>query len=256
MKRGSRVFKKIALLLVLTLIIGLAAACAAPEETVVIGAILPEDEESAALYEQAVNGVSLALSEINSQGGILGKAVEIVYVEDKISKNGLIGMVCFFGSDKTESAMLVCRENGIPAITVGSIDAEIDLLVSAQAAEMIKDGMATAAVIYERSDYGKQLSFLFKEKYKSIGGAVPVDESYIAEYDRDFSFIFDKMPGLGIDAILLIGHLAEGADFFDRAKELEPEAPVYEMKIIDPGDFDWTMHWYDAVMHFASCEIL
>jgi branched-chain amino acid transport system substrate-binding protein len=262
--------KKTALIFMFILALTFATGCGAVKaKPILIGVVLPEAEEFEDMREQAIRGIELAVDEINQDGGLLGKTVEIVLAEGQIDESGFSGVVGYIADNLTYNIALSCQQNGIPVVTAGSTDSAVtkigDYIFAintgyaghgSQLAELLIDSnSAVTAVIYERSEYGRRVSDAFKEAYKARGGIISADESYIAEYDRDFSFIIDKIAGADIKTILLIGSLAEGADFLSKATELGKDGYLYETENNYTDGFDWSMYFYDAVKLLADAAV-
>ncbi|MBI4438492.1 ABC transporter substrate-binding protein, partial [Candidatus Woesearchaeota archaeon] len=75
----------IGILVVLVIIVGGAVLLSKPAsaETTKIGSILPLTGEAAEIGLRAQESINLALEEINSQGGINGKKLEVIFEDSK-----------------------------------------------------------------------------------------------------------------------------------------------------------------------------
>ena len=67
----------------LALLAGLLSRATEAEETLKIGSILILSGEGASWGNAARNGIELAIERINSQGGVMGKKLEVVYQDDQ-----------------------------------------------------------------------------------------------------------------------------------------------------------------------------
>jgi branched-chain amino acid transport system substrate-binding protein len=102
------------------------------KEPIKIGVLAPLTGEAASFGQNSLAGVNLAVKEINDQGGINGRKVEIVAEDDKCSAEGvnainklinvdkvigIIGPVC---SASGGPSLPIAQNNGVPAIITAS----------------------------------------------------------------------------------------------------------------------------------------
>ncbi len=96
-----------------------------------IGFAGPLTGDQAKMGMDLKNGVSLAVEEWNSQGGVLGKKIEVIISDDqhdpkqavsvanKMVNEGVVGVVGHFNSSCSLPASDVYNRAGIPMITPG-----------------------------------------------------------------------------------------------------------------------------------------
>src|SRR3954447_304678 len=109
------------------LALALASAGAQAQETIKIGVIQPLTGSVAYNGTTDVNGIKLALSEINAKGGVLGKQVELVIedgqckpansvnaAEKLVQRDKVVGLIGAFCSSATAAIMPVAEGNKVP----------------------------------------------------------------------------------------------------------------------------------------------
>ncbi|RME53019.1 ethanolamine utilization protein EutJ, partial [Candidatus Woesearchaeota archaeon] len=103
------------------------------EDSVVkIGVSLPLTGEAASIGESALAGITLAVNEVNAEGGIGGKQIELIVEDDQCSPDGvsaiqklinvddvtaIIGPVC---SPVAGPGLPIAQEKGIPSIIIAT----------------------------------------------------------------------------------------------------------------------------------------
>jgi branched-chain amino acid transport system substrate-binding protein len=183
-----------------------------PVEKIKLGAILPLTGDAAeyGLPEQA--GIQIAMEEINANGGVNGKQLEVIIEDAKcdakdattatqklIDVDGvkvIIGGAC---SSETIAAAAITEPKQIlllsPTASNPSITAIGDFVfrtypsdafsASVAAEYAMKQGWKTAAIISEQKDYAQGLRNTFKETFNRLGGSIVADETFGPD-DTDF----------------------------------------------------------------------
>ncbi|MBI1934526.1 ABC transporter substrate-binding protein, partial [Candidatus Peregrinibacteria bacterium] len=103
----------------------LLTACKASGDTIKIGFIGPLTGDAAALGKDILNGTQIAVEEVNANGGINGKQVQIITEDGRCS-----------GSDATNAAQKLINIDHVVAIVGGSCSSET--LAAAAVAESAK----------------------------------------------------------------------------------------------------------------------
>ncbi|MEE0776152.1 MAG: ABC transporter substrate-binding protein [Bacillota bacterium] len=257
------------LLLVLSLIlsVGLLAGCGDKEkttteadsgDTIKVGLNYELSGTVATYGEDSVKGIELAIEEINAAGGVDGKTIELVKIDNKSE-----------GSEATSVATKLVDQEGVVAIlgpaTSGNFKATIPVgeskkvpVISASATAddvTTKDGKAydyvfrtcfsdsyqgsvmatfaneklsaTKAVIIKdtSSDYAKGLADNFQSTFEDAGGQIVASEGYVAG-DTDFKSILTKIKGSEFDVIYLPGYYSEVGLIVKQARDLGIDVPV------------------------------
>lgn len=195
-----------------------------------IGAIGPYTGAVAVYGIEARNGIELAVKEINANGGIMGKQVELIAEDDEGSpektvnvykkltiKDNVDIIVGSLTSGCTAAITTLAQAQKVllfaPAATTTNITDAGDFIFRACfidpfqgtvggkfAAENL--GKKKAAVLYDvQNDYSVGLYENFKKAFESTGGTV-VAESY-ASGDKDFNAQITKIKNENPDVVFL-----------------------------------------------------
>src|SRR4030042_3816967 len=191
------------------------SACQKKEDTIKIGISCPITGDQAKMGMDFKNGVSLAVEEWNSKGGVLGKRVRMIVSDDqhdpkqavsianKMVNEGVVGVIGHFNSSCSIPASDVYNRAGIPMITPGSTNPQLtekgyrgvsrvcgrDDQQGRVAAEFVINYLKlnNAAILHDKTTYGQGLANEFK---KSLGDKVKVVYyGAIVQGDRDFKMV-------------------------------------------------------------------
>lgn len=228
-----------------------------------------EQSGDAATYGTShVEGIQLAVEEINAAGGVdIGGTKKKIVLDIKDNKssdaelpsvyNSLVegGSVVILGpavSSLTKQSFTMAEESKIPTISASATDnlATIkgdgsvqpygfkicysDSFQGNAIAKSAKDKGFNKVLIYadNSSDYAKGLTTVFEEKFKELGGEVVGVESY-TKGDKDFSSVLTKIKGQEFDAIFVPGYYEEASQIVKQAREMGIEKPI-----LGPDGFD------------------
>lgn len=214
----------------------------------------------AATYGQGLTeGIELAIEELNKNGGVLGKQLEPIKIDNKSeateSANAATKLatrdkvVAILGSDtsgSTKAAIPAAMQNKIPIIS-GSATAD-DVTIDSNG--KVKDyvfktcfndsfqgimmaefayndlGLKNAAILADTtSDYAQGLSKNFKETFTSLGGKVQVEEAYQAK-ETDFKAVLTRIKGKNPEVLFVPGYYEEVGLIVRQARELGLNVPI------------------------------
>jgi len=217
-----------------------------------IGVMLPMTGEAASWGENSLAGITLALNEINNQGGIDGREVEIVVEDDQCTSAGvaainklinvdqvdvIVGPVCSAVAGPT---MPIAQNAGIPVMMVGASAPDLtsigdnifrvypsDALQGVISAEFMLDELKhdKVAVVYTKNDWGEGLKNVFVEEFEDLGGEV-VYESGVLQDDVDFKTEITKIKNAGAEAIFVPIYPTNAIAFFKQSEELGLDLPM------------------------------
>lgn len=260
--------KKLCILLVVVLMLSLFAGCTkkADENVIRIGVNYELSGNVAAYGQSSVAGIEFAIEEINKAGGIDGKKIKIVKVDNKseeaeattlttrlMTKDKVVAVLGPATSGAFSSTIPVASQNKIPVIS-GSATADkvtvddkgnvqeyafrICFLDSAQGTAMAlfayENLEKTKAVIIKdnSSDYGKGLAENFTKKFEDLGGTIVAEEGYV-KGDTDFNAILTSIKGQDFDVIFIPGYYEEAGLIIKQARQQGIDTPI-----IGPDGFD------------------
>lgn len=198
--------------------------------------------------------VELSAEQINQKGGINGKQVELVELDDKAdpkeaaivankfaSDASIIGVVGHYTSSTTLAGAPIYNKAGLSHIAIGSTSPAVtnagpftyrDITTDAYDGEIVAkwtvdEGAKKIAILYENDDYGKGLADVYNKKVTSLGSQIVFQEPYNLGETKDFSAILTKLKNAGPDTIFIAGQYNEAAMILKQGKRLGISLPVF-----------------------------
>jgi branched-chain amino acid transport system substrate-binding protein len=253
--------------MVSTLVAGVLAGCGAKEsagggsggDTIKIGVNLELSGGVASYGESLEKGVDLATKEINENGGIDGKKIELVKVDNKSEAAEATSAAIKLTSQDQVSAIIGAATSGntvaqaqiandtktvlitpsgtSPTVTVaedGSVNefvfrtSFIDPFQGTVAANFAANtlNIKNAAIFADSSsDYSKGLSKSFKETFEAAGGTIVAEEAYVAK-DTDFRATLTRILSKKPDFVFIPGYYEEVGLIVKQARELGLDVPL------------------------------
>lgn len=224
-------------------------------DTIKIGANLELSGAVAAYGEAEKDGVELAVEQINKDGGVDGKKIELVTKDNKsdnneaatvaanlTTKEGVAAIVGPATSGAAKATIPNLTKAGVPAVTPSGTDDAITVqndkvqedifrscfqdsfqgvVLAKYADETLKAGKA-AILADNSSDYAIGLTKAFKETYK---GEVVAEENFAAG-DKDFQAILTGIKDKDFDFIYLPGYYTEAGLIIKQAREMGIDKPI------------------------------
>lgn len=225
-------------------------------ETIKIGANLELSGGVASYGQSILEGLELAVEEINKEG-IDGKKLELVTVDNKSdaaeATNGAIKLVnqdqvaAIIGaatSTNTIAQIQVAQDSKIPLITPTGTNPDITnkdgklndfvfrtcfidpfqgTVAANFAAKELK--VSTAAVyIDSASDYSKGLAKAFKEAFEANGGKIVAEEAFVAK-DTDFRATLTRIKAENPEFVFVPAYYEEVGLILKQARELGINVP-------------------------------
>jgi branched-chain amino acid transport system substrate-binding protein len=195
-----------------------------------------------------MKGLNMALAEINSSGGLLGRQVEILSEDNAGDKAQALNITKkYVTQDKvaaiigdpttgiTKVAGQVANENKTVIMSAGSTGTQVveigpyvfrDTLLDTVAAPatakyMVQEkGWKNVALITSKNnDYSVSLSAIFKKAVQDAGGTI-ITEEFMNDKDTDFSGIVTNIKSKKPDVLLFSGYYTEGALIMKKVREV------------------------------------
>jgi branched-chain amino acid transport system substrate-binding protein len=257
--------KKVAkLFMASSLVAGILAGCSGAKEgsgdsnTIKVGVNLELSGGVASYGESLEKGINLAVDELNKKGGMDGKKIELVKVDNKSdaaeATNGAIKLTsqnkvaAIIGAatsgdtvaqaqiaDDTKTVLLTPSGTS-PNVTVGEngklndyvfricfIDPFQGTVAANFASKQLK--VKNAAIFADSSsDYAKGLSASFKKTFEAAGGSVVSEEAYVAK-DTDFRATLTRIKAKNPEFIFIPGYYEEVGLIIKQARELGITVP-------------------------------
>ncbi|OPX42529.1 leucine-, isoleucine-, valine-, threonine-, and alanine-binding protein precursor [Ruminiclostridium hungatei] len=267
--------KKLSMLLAVGLLVSGITACGVKSEgsqananEIKIGINYELSGGVASYGQSSVDGIMLAIDEINAAGGIDGKKLVPVKYDNKsepaeavilanklISQDKVLAILGPATSGSFKSEVSVAEKKKVPVIS-GSATAD-DVTVdktgkkdyafricytdsfqgTAMANFASQNLSAKKAVIVKdsSSDYAKGLAENFIKTFKDAGGTIVGEEAYVAK-DKDFNAILTKIKDLDFDVIYLPGYYEEAGLIIKQARALGIDKPILGADGFDSPD--------------------
>ncbi len=224
-----------------------------------------------------LDGLKLAIKEVNDAGGINGKKINLVTADTKSDPTEAANAATKLISDDKVKILVgpavsaavmaesqIATENKIPVIAPDATSPTITVDENGEVKPYIfrscfidplqGDVMATfaaktlnakTAVIYtdSSSDYSKSLGQVFKEKFEAAGGQVVMEESFVAK-DQDFKATLTKIKTANADVIFIPAYYEEVGKIVKQARELGITSPLLgtdgwdDTKVVDIAGAD------------------
>ncbi|NLE25800.1 MAG: ABC transporter substrate-binding protein, partial [Clostridiaceae bacterium] len=253
--------KLLSFILLLALVTTLFAGCGAKtagKDEIGIGLNYELTGELASYGQASVNGIELAIEEINAAGGIDGKLIKPFKYDNKSDKSQATTLAKKLMAEHKVSIVLGPATSGAFKATIpealknkvvvvsGSATAEgvtadengvkeyafricfSDLYQgTAMANYALKNMSATkAAIIMDNSsDYGKGLADNFTKTFEAGGGSIVAVEAFVGG-DTDFNAILTKIKGQEFDVIFIPGYYNEAGLIIKQARAQGIDTPI------------------------------
>ncbi len=199
------------------------SACSSGTQTIRIGVIMAVTGDAASLGVDMVNGIRMAVDQVNTKGGIKGKPVEIIVEDGRCNGSdaasaaqklvnvdkvvAIIGGLC---SGETLAAAPIVEAAKIVLISPGSSSPDItnagkyvfrnypsDALKTVATAKVIREkGYKTVAMISENTDFCQGV---VRGMYKDVGDDGIVFDEKVEPGTKDFRSIFEKLKKTDFD---------------------------------------------------------
>jgi len=251
-------------ILVILLFVSLCFGTAWAGDTIKIGFNAPLTGFAASDGKSSTFGAKLAIKQINEEGGINGKKLELIIYDDQAKASQSIPIankmlwqdkvvVGISGSysGPTRSAAGVFQEAKVPYISAYAIHPDItkagnfifrtSFLGEVQGragAKLIGDtlGKKRVVLITLKNDFGKSLAAGFKEKAKDFGITI-INEYEYSIKDRQFGAIVAKVKSDNPDAIYASGYFFTAGPLVSQLRASGITVPVIGQEGYDSQKF-------------------
>ncbi len=250
----------VGIFLSLSLFAGVLAGCSSSTETstnetnaetIKVGANLELSGGTASFGQSVADGLQLAIDEINKEGVLGGKQIEIIKADNKsdaaeatngsiklINQDQVVAIVGAATSTNTLAQVQIAQDSNVPLVsptaTNPAVTFDKDILndyvfrtcfidpfqgtVAANFASK-ELGVKTAAVYVDSSsDYSKGLAEAFVKSFEANGGKIVAEEAYVAK-DTDFRSTLTRIKSAKPDFVFLPGYYEEVGLILKQARE-------------------------------------
>ncbi|MBX2987642.1 MAG: ABC transporter substrate-binding protein [Bdellovibrionaceae bacterium] len=199
-------------------------------------------------------GIRMAIDEVNEKGGIKGKKIKLITLDDQgkdteavqvvtrlITQEKVVAVLGEVASSRTKAAAPIAQEYKIPLITPSSTNPEVTKIgdhvfrvcfidpfqgyvMAKFASENLK--LKKVAILRDvKNDYSVGLADVFAADFKKMGGEITSDISYQAG-DVDFKAQLTQIRSKNPDAIYVPGYYTEVGLIAKQARDLGIKAPL------------------------------
>ncbi len=235
-----------------------AGSAAASGDTIKIGVMGPLTGNVSVYGQAVVNGASLYLKQVNADGGINGKQIEILTEDEQGDATQAVncftkmvdeGITALVGDVTTTPTLAVAAESAdynMPIVTASATaeavtyDAETDTVNENVFRATITDpfqgikmadyayqklGYTKAAVIFKKgADYNEGLAENFVNEFESLGGTIVDQESY-SEGDVDFKTQLTTILGKDPETVFCPNYYEEVGQILSQAESVGLNVP-------------------------------
>ena len=218
-----------------------AGSTAASGDTIKVGVMGPLSGNVSVYGQAVVNGATLYLKQVNANGGINGKQIEILTEDEQGDATQAVncftkmvdeGMTALIGDVTTTPTLAVVAESAdynMPMVTASATaeavtyDAETDTVNANVFRATFTDPFQ--AVIYKKgADYNEGLAENFVNEFESLGGTIVDQESY-SEGDVDFKTQLTTILGKDPETVFCPNYYEEVGQILSQAESVGLTVP-------------------------------
>lgn len=235
------------------------------DETIKIGVAGPLSGAYAAFGEQLWRGAEQAAKDINGNGGILGKQIELVKADDACEPKQAVAVANRIVDQEDVDAVIghFCSSSTIPASKVYE-DADVIMITPASTNPIVTDrGLANVfrtcgrddqqgvvaaeflanklkakkiAVIHDKDTYGKGIADAMMSHIKTLGTEIVLYEG-LTRGEKDFNALVTKIKQVKADAVYFGGLHTEAGPLVRQLREQGSDMPFVSGDGIVSEDF-------------------
>ncbi|HET7152821.1 MAG TPA: ABC transporter substrate-binding protein, partial [Candidatus Kapabacteria bacterium] len=201
------------------------------------------------------NGIKLAVDEMNANGGVLGKKIDLHTEDDQskseeaatvvqklINRDNVVAILGEVASSNTLAAAPICQHEKIPLVTPASTNPKVTEIgddifrvcyidpfqgtANAKFAFNVLHAKNVAVLKDIRNDYSVGLAKYFDSTFLALGGQVPVEQAY-SNGDKDFNAQLTEIKAKSPDAIFIPGYYTDINLIAIQARELGITCPLF-----------------------------
>ena len=220
-------------------------------DTIKVGLMAPLTGAWASEGQDMKQIVELLAEEINNQGGLLGKKVEIVSEDDggdpktaalaaqRLANSGVVAVIGTYGSSITEASQAIYDEAKIMQIANGSTAIRLsekglkyflrtcprdDEQGNVAAKTLVDMGFKKIAILHDNTSYAKGLA----DEAKGLLEKQPVEIVFydaLTPGERDYNTILTKIKAAGPDVVFFTGYYPEAGLLLRQKMEMGWNVP-------------------------------
>jgi branched-chain amino acid transport system substrate-binding protein len=210
--------------------------------------------DTATFGRSADRGIRMAVEELNAQGGVLGRPIEVITEDDRsvteearsaaqklLQRDGVVALLGEVASSRSLAAAPEAQRARVPMISPASTNPRvtevgdyvfrtcfIDPFQGAVMARFAHEdlGARRVAILFDfKQDYSVGLADFFRKTFRELGGEIVADERYTSG-DIEFRAQLTTIRGAHPDAIFVPGYYTEVGLIAKQARELGIQVPL------------------------------
>jgi branched-chain amino acid transport system substrate-binding protein len=251
--------------LAVVLVVGAAlAGCQKGQDTIKVGLAAVQSGSDAQIGATMLDGSQIAIDEWNAKGGVLGKQIETISLDDEgnaqkantvahnLVDDGVVAVLGHLNSNCTIPASIVYNEGKILQITPGSTNPKYteqgfpyafricgrDDQQGPVAAKYMHDvlHLNKIAILHNKTAYGEGLATEVKKTFESLGGQVTMFQG-IGTDENDFSANISVIQGSGAEGFFWGGMYGQGGPLCVKMRQAGVNIPF----VSGDGCFDQSL---------------
>ena len=201
------------------------------------------------------NGLKLAVEEINKNGGVLGKKIEMItednqgktsetqtVVQKLINRDKVVAIIGEVASSRSKAGAPICQQYHIPMITPASTNPEvtaigdyifrvcfIDPFQATVMSKFILNSMKikkVALLVDQKNAYSTGLAENFRRIFTSMGGEI-IEEQKYSNGDKDFKAQLTSIKSKNPEGLFIPGYYTDVGLIAIQAREIGITAPLF-----------------------------
>lgn len=229
----------------------------APKNNIVLGLTYPfRNIDSSTYYLQ---GIELAVDEVNANGGVFGRKLQLLPKDDGSSVTtgaeaaqafvedpSVAAVIGHWNSSVSIPAASIYNSGGLLMITPASTSPRLtemgyglvfrkvpgDTIIGGKLAELVHgEGLKRVVVYYSDDDYGRGLANTFEDSADNLGMQV-VDRITTVNV-RELPRLLNRWKALQFDSLVVADVMPAGGDFINKIRQAGIDAPVFSATGLD-----------------------
>ncbi len=224
-------------------------------DEILIGEYASLTGSEATFGQSSHNGLVLAVEEINSKGGLLGKKIKLItednqgkpsetqtVVQKLINRDKVVAVIGEVASSRSKAGAPICQSSKIPMITPASTNPEVTsigdyifrvcFIDPFQATVMSKFALNSmkvkkvALLIDQKNAYSTGLADNFRKVFTEMGGEI-VEEQKYSNGDKDFKAQLTAIKAKNPEAVFIPGYYTDVNLISIQAREIGLTVPLF-----------------------------
>lgn len=224
------------------------------DKEIKIGTFGPYTGDAATDGTQARDGAILAVEQINKKGGVLGKQIKLVTMDDQakapeamnvvqklIQQEKVTALVSGSYSTPTKTVASVVQQSKVPMVVAYAVNPAITqggnyvfraiyagpAQGAAMAEYVVKEkNLKKVAVLNVNNDYGNTNAEGFTNQTKKLGGEVVISRNFV-DGTKDFKALLTAVKEKNPQAIYIGSYYNEASQICSQAKQLGITVPIF-----------------------------